>query len=162
MGVNKYKCHVWVVPEDDATRQLANGFLLHPSLDGTCIQVRPPSGGWARVLEDFETHQVANLRGNSLLHLAMLIDFDEQVETRTAHFRGRIPDDVLERVYILGARNEPEPLRQTTGKSLEMIGRALATACADGEAGLWDNELLRHNAAELVRLTASVKPFLFR
>lgn len=28
MSVNKYKPHVLVLPEDDANRQLANGFLL--------------------------------------------------------------------------------------------------------------------------------------
>jgi hypothetical protein len=31
MAVNRYKPHIYVVPEDDANRQIANGFLLHPS-----------------------------------------------------------------------------------------------------------------------------------
>jgi hypothetical protein len=30
MSANKYKPHVVVLPEDDANRQLANGFLTHP------------------------------------------------------------------------------------------------------------------------------------
>ena len=33
MSVNVYKPHVLVLPEDDADRQIANGFLLDPSLN---------------------------------------------------------------------------------------------------------------------------------
>lgn len=161
MGVNKYKDHVLVVPEDDANRQLANGFLLHPSLDGTCIDIRPPSRGWVNVLKEFEAIHINGLRSYVLRHLVLLIDFDEQVENRTKHFRDQFPSDVSERVYVLGARGEPESLRRNLGWSLEKIGNALAEACADGNTDLWSNELLRHNEAELARLTAGVKLFLF-
>ena len=162
MAVNKYKAHVWVVPEDDATRQLANGFLLHPSLDGTCIDIRQASGGWAKVLSVFVAIHIADLRKYPFRHLILLIDFDEQVEDRTGKFRDRFPDDVSERVYLLGSRSAPEPLRNAVGQSLEKIGEALAEACAGGEPDLWSHELLRHNAGELDRLTTGVKPFLFK
>lgn len=32
MSVNKYKPHVFVIPEDDADRQIADGFVLHPGV----------------------------------------------------------------------------------------------------------------------------------
>ncbi len=151
-----------MVPEDDATRQLANGFLLYPYLDGTCIDIRPAVGGWCKVLGDFEAVQIADLLKYRLRHLVLLIDFDEQVENRTDYFRTRFPADVTERVYVLGTFSEPEPLRKSVRLSLEKIGEALAEACADGSAGLWHHEFLRHNKAELARLATNVKPFLFR
>ena len=162
MAVNKYKPHVWVVPEDDATRQLANGFLLHPSLDGTCIDIRQASGGWAKVLSAFEASHIADLRKYPLRHLILLIDFDDQVEGRTQKFLARFPEDVSERIYLLGSRSAPEPLRIAMGRSLEKIGEELAKACAAGEPGPWSHELLKHNATELARLTTGVKLFLFR
>ena len=164
MAVNKYKEHVWVLAEDDATRQLANGFLLSPSLDGTRIDIRSPSRGWTRVLEDFSNNQVAGLRRYELRHLVLLIDFDNQVESRLQLFRETCPHDLLERVYMLGSRDEPEPLRTALNLSLEEIGSNLANNCADrsGSLGLWAHDLLKHNESEIIRLTSGVKHFLFR
>lgn len=48
MSVNVYQQHVLVLPEDDANRQIVNGFLLEPSLNERVIQVLPIAGGWAR------------------------------------------------------------------------------------------------------------------
>lgn len=48
MSVNNYKPHLLVLPEDEANRQLANGFLQDFSLNLRCIQVLPIAGGWAR------------------------------------------------------------------------------------------------------------------
>ncbi len=53
MSINKYKRHILVLPEDDANRQIANGFLLDPNLDVRAIQILPPSGGWKKVLNSF-------------------------------------------------------------------------------------------------------------
>jgi hypothetical protein len=161
MSVNKYKPHVLVLPEDDANRQMANGFLLHPALNPTCIDVQPHPGGWGKVLDTFERVHVAGLRSYPKRHLVLLIDFDEQVSDRTQHVRDRIPADVSDRVYLLGTHGEPEPLKSAQGCSLERIGEDLASACADGVPGLWQHALLTHNQAELDRLIAQVKPFLF-
>lgn len=46
MSINKYKAHLLVLPEDDANRQMANGFILDPNLNERVIQVLPPVGGW--------------------------------------------------------------------------------------------------------------------
>ncbi len=162
MGVNKHKAHVLVIPEDGANRQLANGFALVPGLNSTCIDVRPEAGGWPKVLSDFKSVHEAGLRKYPLRHLVLLIDFDDAVEERTRRFKTEFPPDVADRVYLLGARSEPEPLRKACGLSLERIGTGLANTCVDGTPGLWEHDLLVHNQSELDRLTASVKPFLFR
>jgi hypothetical protein len=39
MSVNRYQPHVLVLPEDDANRQMANGFLLDQYLSTRKIQV---------------------------------------------------------------------------------------------------------------------------
>lgn len=44
MSVNKHLPHVFVLPEDDANRQLANGFYLAESLDVRRMQVLQPPG----------------------------------------------------------------------------------------------------------------------
>lgn len=161
MSVNLYKSHVLVLPEDDANRQLVNGFLQDPALNSRAIQVLPIAGGWAKVRDVFVSDQIALLRKFPERHLVLLIDFDEQVADREQIFRAVIPPDVCERVYLLGTHDEPEPLRKACGVSLEKIGEKLAGACANDESGLWNHAMLVHNGAELERLTQNVKPFLF-
>jgi hypothetical protein len=43
--INKYQPHVIVLPEDDANRQIGNGFLQVPSLQARRIQILPEAGG---------------------------------------------------------------------------------------------------------------------
>lgn len=161
MSVNKFQPHVMVLPEDDANRQMVNGFLLAPSLNARAIQVLLVADGWVNVFERFKTSHIGPLRKYPDRHLVLLIDFDGQVEDRMTRFQQTCPDDVRDRVYLLGVRDEPEPLRKDCGVSLEKIGERLGQACADGEEGLWAHTMLAHNQAELNRLIANVKPFLF-
>lgn len=160
MAVNKHRDHLWVLPEDDANRQLANGFVSNAAVKNVCMDIRPPSGGWLKVLEDFKSQHVRTLRDYPRRHLILLVDFDDDVDGRSERFREEIPPDIADRVYLLGTRNEPERLKVATGKSLESIGRLLAGECADDEDILWGHELVRHNREELVRLRAAVKLFL--
>jgi hypothetical protein len=161
MSVNVYQQHVMVLPEDDANRQIVNGFLLDPSLNERAIQVLPIAGGWAKVRDDFVAYQVPQLRKYPKRHLVLLIDFDGLVNDRMQLFQQVCPTDVRDRVYLLGTQDEPEPLRKDCGASLEKIGEQLGQACATGEPGLWTHVMLAHNQAELNRLIQSVKPFLF-
>ncbi len=161
MAVNKYEQHVWVVPEDDANRQIANGFNLHPALADTRFHVGKYPGGWLKVLAEFEQSHAVALRKFTLRHLVLLIDFDGKVEERAFKFKSAIPSDVADRVYVLGARDDPESLRTNTGLKFEGIGKALAGECASREPMLWSHELLKHNEQELKRLMDAVRPFLF-
>lgn len=162
MSINLYKPHVLVVPEDDANRQLANGFLKDPALNLRVIQVLPVAGGWAKVRDDFVAVQQTLLRKYSERHLVLLVDFDDQVADRRQLFADAFPDDIQERIYLLGTQYEPESLRKSSGVPLEGIGEQLGNACAHEESGLWAHPMLQNNQSELDRLIQNVKPFLFK
>lgn len=161
MSVNIYTPHVIVLVEDGANRQIANGFLLDPSIKLRNIQVLNPAGGWRKVLDRFREDQVPLLRKFPYRILVLLIDFDDDVDSRTEQFVNQFPPDVQERVFLLGTKGEPEPLRKECGDSLENIGKGLAAECYRGENKLWDHPLLAHNASERARLNAKVKTILF-
>ena len=46
MSINKHKPHLLVLPEDDADRQIANGFVIAQGvgLDDRAIQILPEAG----------------------------------------------------------------------------------------------------------------------
>lgn len=48
MSINAYKPHLLVLPEDDANREMANGFLLDSRVLMCNMSVLPPAGGWRR------------------------------------------------------------------------------------------------------------------
>ncbi len=161
MSVNVHKPHVIVMVEDGANREIANGFLLDPSIKLRNIQVLHPARGWVKVLDRFLDEHVADLRTWPQRHLVLLIDFDNHVDARTEHFVSRFPPDVRDRVFLLGTKSEPEPLRKQYGDSLESIGKVLAVECYRDETNLWNHPLLAHNASERARLNAQVKSILF-
>src|SRR5580698_9028614 len=110
MSVNNSRPHVLVLPEDDANRQLANGFLLDPSLSPT-IRVLEEVGGWREVLNRFLSDHLAGMRHNPGRSMILLLDFDGD-EDRLNWVKARIPEDLIERVYVIGALREPEDLRR--------------------------------------------------
>jgi hypothetical protein len=156
---NKYRPHIWVLPEDDRNRQIANGFLQDPKLNHGNIKVMPVAGGWRKVLARFEENQVRDMKRYSNRHLVLLIDFDGQ-EDRLDEARKSIPADLADRVFILGAWTEPERLTPSLG-NYESIGRALARDCRDGRDDTWGHELLRHNLTEVTRFRRVAQPILF-
>lgn len=153
--------YVYVIPEDDAYRQIADGFVLQESVDSRRIQVMPVAGGWVHVLETFKNEYVSRLRSRDRDHAVLLIDFDGTLESRLSHFQLEIPDDVRARVFVIGARDEAETLKKALRQSLERIGRSLAEDCHDGTTTRWDHDQLQHNDGERKRLVNAVKPFLF-
>jgi len=160
VSVNKYQAHVFVLPEDDANRQLANGFLLDlDQLVRTRIQVLEEAGGWNKVLDGFESDHMAEMDRHSARFMILLIDFDGRA-SRLNDAKSRIPERLMNRVFILGALREPEDLKGKLG-SYEKIGSALAQDCREETDTTWNHELLRHNAEELARLRRHVRPILF-
>jgi hypothetical protein len=160
MRINKYKPHLLVLPEDDANRQIANGFLLNLNLNTLAIQVLPEAGGWKNVVEKFKNDYAATMGQYSDRIIALLIDFDQN-EDRLDYVKKYISSDLENRVFVLGVLSEPEKLRSEIGKSFERIGETLADDCPESRNNLWNHELLKHNKAELERLLPLVKPFLF-
>jgi hypothetical protein len=159
VSCNKYQPHVLVLPEDDANRQLANGFLLDPYLLIRRIQVLPVVGGWSKVLNCFELNHKTEMYLYNNRSMVLLIDFDDQIN-RLDDVNNAIPCDLRERVFVLGVLSEPEALRNSLG-SYETIGLALAKDCREATNKTWGHTLLQHNARELDRLRKHVHPILF-
>jgi hypothetical protein len=77
VSANKNRPHVLVLPEDDANRQLANGF--RPELDWNRqrqIQIDPVAGGWRAVLERFISDHIPAMGKYANRLMILLIDFD--------------------------------------------------------------------------------------
>jgi hypothetical protein len=158
--VNKHLPHLFVLPEDRANTQLTNGFQLE--MDSTRLgqmKVLEEAGGWRRVLEQFESVHAAFMDRCPNRFMVLLIDFDSS-DTRLDDARNRIPERLRDRVFILGAWNEPEDLKRELG-TYEEIGSAMARDCREETDTIWGHELLRHNAIELARMRDQVRPILF-
>jgi hypothetical protein len=163
MSVNKFRPHVFLIPEDDADRQLAIGFLGHFAVDDRVVDMRDPAGGWIKVLDVFEEEYLMKLRGSDKAHLVMLIDFDDKdIAGRRDLFEQRIPDDVKPRVFVIGSKVDPEALQRELGMTREQIGKALAEDCLKKDFELWRHAHLVHNGSELERMSQVVKPILFQ
>ncbi|WP_334848456.1 hypothetical protein [Nostoc sp.] len=149
-----------MLPEDDANRQIANGFILDLNLNRRTIQVLPEARGWQDAVEKFTNNYASTMRQYPDRMIALLIDFDEDKD-RLSYVKQQIPDDLENRVFVLGVLSEPESLRRDINKNFEKIGEALAKDCSDNTNELWGHDLLIHNKTELERMISSVKPFLF-
>jgi hypothetical protein len=82
VSANKYKPHLIVVPEDEADRQMAFGFVFHPAVLPASVDVRPPAGGWAAVLDLYERQFVPHLRKFPAARVVLLLDFDDRGDER--------------------------------------------------------------------------------
>ena len=158
MSVNKYLLHVFVLPEDDANRQLANGFLL--DLSARQVQVLPEAGGWTQVRDRFALDHVEGVRKFGDRFIVLLIDFDDHIN-RLKTMKTVIPGDLTDRVFVLGTLSKPEALRQAGLGSYETIGKAMADDCRSGTKVIWAHDLLRHNEGELARLRTAICGTLF-
>lgn len=164
---NKYIEHLWVLPEDDANRQLVNGMEQNLDLDTRRIDVLTPAGGWSNVLAVLtDRSMIHQLESNSKRHLLLLIDFDNQIGQRIQLYqtnKALLKPAVADRVYLLGSMETPERLKAACQRQrLERLGLELSGDCAPAPAtNLWRHGHLQHNASELARLVVNVKPFLF-
>jgi hypothetical protein len=161
MSVNKFQPHVLVLPEDDANRQIANGFLLGlPYVVSHKIQVLPEAGGWMEVLDSFLRDHSAPMAKYDKRVMILLIDFDG-IEKRLHTARASIPSHLVDRAFILGAWTEPEELKAANLGSYERIGLAMAKDCRENTSTIWSHDLLRHNDKELSRPRTAVNAILF-
>ena len=149
MSINKYTPHVIILPEDDANRQIAVGFAIQ--CKSKQLRIEKEIGGWAKVVDRFLSNYVGTMRDFPGRNVILLIDCDGQPE-RIADIRAKIPQDVEGRTFVLGCLSEPEDLKKGGLGSFENIGLSIAEECNGSGAGLWDNALLSHNAAELGKL----------
>jgi hypothetical protein len=122
--------------------------------------VLPELGGWTKVLDCFESEYVGYMDRYRNGLVVLLIDFDGNAD-RLNYAKKRIPGHLAERVFIIGALNEPEELKRAGLGSYENIGKALAQDCRQETNTTWQHNLLQHNAGELDRLRERVRPILF-
>lgn len=161
MSVNAYEPHVFVLPEDDRNRQLADGFHLEVDwFRQKQMQVLRVARGWRRVLELFKSEHAAEMDRNPNRFMVLLIDLDRKHD-RLDVVKAEIPTGLADRVFVLGAWHEPEDLRKAKLGSYEAIGSALAKDCREETDSTWGHPLLQHNASELDRLREHVRPILF-
>ncbi|MFN9830232.1 MAG: hypothetical protein ACK55Y_11590 [Pseudanabaena sp.] len=168
MRVNKFVEHILVLPEDDANRQIVNGFILNLSVNATAIQVLPIANGWKKVVDKFKNDHVSEMEKSPKRMIVLVIDFDDykkpdglNYENRLSYVRSQIPNNLSERVFILGSRTAPEDLKSDIKKSFEEIGEDLAKDCPKDTSKIWEHRLLKHNENELKRIRKAVKLFLF-
>lgn len=158
--MNKHRPHIFVLPEDDANRAIANGFLLNHSLSLRSIQVLPCAGGWIKVQNQFQTVHLLQMERTPLRYMILLLDFDE-MENRRAEIAKVVPSHLSERVFIVGSWSEPEDLKKAGLGSLESVGSKLALECENDTRVTWNHVLLRHNNIELERMASKLKQILF-
>ncbi len=160
MSLNRYRPHIFVLPEDDANRQIANGFVLHPQLKARTIQILPPAGGWRKAVDRLFDVHIPEMQKFSEERLILAVDLDRS-EGRLRDVKAKIPAALQDRVFAIGVLSEPEDLKRAFGTSFEGIGELMASNCYDNTGELWEHYLLKHNRSEVDRLSSSVRPFLF-
>lgn len=158
---NPYKSHILVLPEDRANEEIVNGFNNFLDLYSRAIQIERPAGGSEKVVDNFKDNHVSEMRRFPKRMIVLLMDFDEDYDKRFKYVKEQIPDDLENRVFIIGVLSEPEKLRSDLRKSFENIGETLGKDCSDNTNELWGHDLLKHNKTELDRMILFVKPFLF-
>lgn len=158
--VNRFRPHIHVLPEDEANRQLANGFHLNVFYHRQRqMQILPPAGGWLTLLEVFNAVHTIEMDRNENRLMILLIDLDGRPD-RLDYAMKEIPERLADRVFILSTLTEPEGLKAELG-SFEEIGGKLADDCRDGIDATWRHQLLQHNGGELNRLRDQVYDILF-
>jgi hypothetical protein len=158
MSVNKHKPHILVLPEDDANRQVAVGFIRN--LDPRSIQVVPIADGWKKAVDQFKNDYASRMREFPGRRIVLLIDFDQDKD-RLTYVQSQIPGDLIDRVFVIGVLSNPEALKKTLKRNFEIIGSTLAKDCSDNTNELWGHDLLKHNRTELDRMILSIRPILF-
>ena len=152
MSVNNYRPHILILPEDDANRQLAIGFILNiDNINIRQVQVLPVSGGWRHVCDEFVSDYIGAMYTYTNRFMVLLIDFDNKLD-RINDVQKVIPSGLSDRVFVLGTLTEPEELKRQIVSPYEAIGEALADDFQNGTHTLLSHELLKHNQAELDRL----------
>lgn len=152
MTANRFNPHLLILPEDDANRQIANGF--HGRFGTRQIQVLPEARGWLGVCRVFEDDYVPYMRRHTTAFMALIVDFDGRPDRRAA-VRAHVPADLAPRVFVLGAATEPEDLKRDNLGHFEQIGDAMASDCPPGPAGVWSHPRLAHNVSEIARFRRS-------
>ena len=97
------------------------------------------------------------MNANAELFMVLLIDFDTHLD-RFEQISQKIPATLKDRVFILGAFDDPEDLKKNRMGSYEAIGEKIANDCRDGTNTIWEHPLLVHNVQEVARICQIALP----
>lgn len=146
---NKYRWHIVVIPEDDATRQLGNGLInTFPDI-AKFIKVLPVTRGWKRAVECVES---LNLKNFSQRRVLLIIDFDKNKDRLEAIKAKEDFSEFKDKIFIIGCFNEAEDLKRLVGRTnLEQVGQILGSDCE-----YWNNPLLLNCRDDACRLKEEI------
>lgn len=165
MAINNYDLHLLIIPEDDAYRDIANGFIGHLAVAARKIHVEKPADGWLKLLKSFTQDYEKGLRQYPKRRVLMLLDLDGSPD-RAQKITNDIPEDLRERVFLICCKDEAESIKKELGHGhFESIGERMAQSCHDNvhdsPESPWACPQLQQSRGELIRLAEAVRPFLF-
>ena len=166
MGTNIYQQHLLILSEDDAYRDLANGFVGHFAIVLNKIQIDQPAGGWSKLLDAFTQNYACDIQKYTHRHVLMLLDLDGSSNRYCEDILPKIPANIHNRVFVLSCKDEAENIKRELGQGKwEDMGLKLAESCYDDAYDKLDSPWLlpqlHHNKDELIRLANTVRPFIF-
>jgi 5S rRNA maturation endonuclease (ribonuclease M5) len=153
--MNKYKKHLLILSEDDAYKDIANGFFIKYPLVNKKIE--ESAGGWENLIHLFKNEYEEGIRKNQNRHVLLLLDLDNHSERLELIYNEYLSSDIREQVFVLCCKDESERLKKNLGHgTFETIGKKLAESCLNNTFTVQDNpwlcEELKHNQKELKRL----------
>ena len=162
MSANKYTRHLIVIPEDQAVCDIVNGFSTYLDANERQFSVYDLARGWERGRDTLLQLSEGYMRKYPYSYAVLIVDFDGNAH-RGSEIKNQIPEEVRDRVFVVGVLNEPEDLKDSTGMKFEELGRQIAGGCKDSSIDFWKGqELLAHNVDEIRRLSEAVRDLFFR
>ena len=147
---NKFKWHIVVVPEDQATRQLGNGLSnAFPSIINR-IKLLREAGGWPDAIATINDLKLDKYPKRRVL---LIIDLD--LDANRLGFIRSQPEisKYNNRIFILGSFQAVEQLKTVCGDNdLENVGQKLGEDC-----NFWNHPLLTDCRADACRLKAEIE-----
>jgi len=148
---NRYKPHIFVYTEDDATRQFATG--LASVFDEYCnqIEIKPYGHGEKsavrKLINDSQLERFPERRA------VLIIDLDKKDDRLESIREDAYFQQFADRIFILASFFEVEDLRliANTG-NLETIGKILG-----GDCSKWNDPLLKQCIDDACRLKAFIE-----
>jgi hypothetical protein len=141
---------------------MVNGFSTLLEINERQFYVYDLARGWERGKETLLKLSKGYMREYPSSYALLIVDFDGNAH-RGSEIKNQIPEEVRDRVFVVGVLNEPENLKNSTGMKFEQLGLQIAEGCKDSNIDFWERqELLAHNVDEIRRLSKAVRNLFFR
>jgi hypothetical protein len=141
---------------------MVNGFSTLLEINERQFYVYDLARGWERGKETLLKLSKGYMREYPSSYALLIVDFDRNAH-RGSEIKNQIPEEVRDRVFVVGVLNEPVNLKNSTGMKFEQLGLQIAEGCKDSNIDFWERqELLAHNVDEIRRLSKAVRNLFFR